>query len=250
LVLSRFIWWSGPVIQAIILFRGSQAHILVKYRFFYAYVATVFATTILMYLIWTTRSSAYNKSYWLAQFLTLMIGCGIMLEIFKHVLAPYPGAERFATAVVLITFAIIFLFALIYQAVAPNWSSSRGTAIELERDVRTVQAIFLFVVFAIIFYYRVPMGRNLRGMIAGYALYVGTSLLALAVRAYAGPEFNGSWTVIQPAAFAASLTVWLIALWSFHPNPAPDPAVALESDYEALAAKTRRTLAAMRSHLH
>jgi hypothetical protein len=76
-----------------------------------------------------------------------------------------------------------------------------------------------------------------------------TSLFTLAIRAYAGPQFNSSWNIIQPLSFDLSLTIWMVALWSFHPNPLPDPAIPLEGDYEALAARTRRALVAMRSHL-
>ena len=63
----------------------------------------------------------------------------------------------------------------------------------IERDVRTVQAIFLFMILAVISYYRIPIGKNLKGMISGYGLYIVTSLFTLAIRAYAGPRFNSSW---------------------------------------------------------
>jgi hypothetical protein len=178
-----------------------------------------------------------------------MIGCGLMLEIFKHVLAPYPGAERFAMAVALVTFGAIFCFALLYQFFAPNWSSEKGTSIELERNVRTVQAIFLFGIFAVISYYQILVGRNLKGMISGYGLYVGTSLVVLAFRAYAGHPLEAASNIIQPLSYDLSMLIWLVALWSYHQNPVPDPAIHLEEDYEALAARTKRTLVAMRSHL-
>jgi hypothetical protein len=177
-----------------------------------------------------------------------MIGCGIVLEIFRHVLRPYPGAEKFATAVGLVTFSAIFAFAFLYRLLAPDWSPS-GTVIELERDVRTVQAIFLFGIFAVISYYQIPIGKNLKGMTAGYGLYILTSLVTLAVRSYAGPQFNNVWNVIQPLSYDASLLVWVVSMWSYHPNPVPDAAIRLEEDYEALAARTKRALGTMRSRL-
>ncbi|MGC2331239.1 MAG: hypothetical protein WA581_07285 [Candidatus Acidiferrales bacterium] len=149
-------------------------------------------------------------------------------------------------AVGLLTFGVVFCFALVYRILV----TSPGQALyELERNVRTVQALFLCGILAVVSYYRIPIGKNLKGMISGYGLYIVTSLFTLATRAYAGPRFNGAWNVIQPLSFDASLTIWLLALWSYHPNPAPDPAIPLETDYEALAARTRRTLVAMRSHL-
>jgi hypothetical protein len=248
-VFSRIIWYAGPLLQVLILFRALRSRTLLKYPFFYTYVTSVCVTTILLSVVWWNRNvGAYQRAYWIVQFCTLMIGCGIVLEIFKHALRPYPGADKFATVIALGTFAAIFSFALLYQVAAPNWSGLTRM-FELERDVRTVQAVFLFLTLAVIFYYRLPIGENLKGMIAGYGLYIVTSLLTLATRAYAGPKFNGFWNVIQPLSFDVSLTVWLVALWSFHPNPAPDPTIPLEADYEVLAARTRRALASMRSHL-
>ena len=149
-------------------------------------------------------------------------------------------------AVGLLTFGAVFCFAIAYRLVV---SSPDAALFELERNARTVQAILLFLILAVISYYQVPLGKNIKGMIAGYGLYIVTSLSTLAIRAYAGPQFNKTWNVIQPLSFDASLMIWVVALWSYQPNPAPDPAVPLEEDYEVLAKRTRRALTAIRSHL-
>ncbi len=237
---------SSLLLQLGILVRGLTEKLLAGYSFFYAYVFSTFVATTLALVLWWVAQGSYQRSYWVLQFATLLIGCGIILEIFRHVLSPYRGAEKFAMAVGLATFGAVFCFAVVYRFVV----SPPSTALfELERNVRTVQAILLFGILAVISYYRIPLGKNIKGMIAGYGLYIVTSLSTLAIRAYAGPQFNNTWNVIQPLSFDASLTIWLIALWSYQPNPVPDPAVPLEEDYEVLARRTRRALASMRSHL-
>jgi len=249
---SQIIWYLGPCLQALILFRGFRSHTLRKYPFFHAYMASGFLGTVLLYAhyAWYRDLNAYHRVYWIVQFCTLMIGCGIVLEIFRHILSPYPGADKFATIVVLATFGAVFCFALTYQFFAPDGAMSNGSAFEIERDVRCVQALFLFVILVVISYYRIPVGKNLKGMVVGYGLYIVTSLFTLATRAYAGPRFNSTWNVIQPFSFDLSIIIWLVALWSYRPSPAPDPNIPLEKDYEALAAKTRRALASMRFHPH
>ena len=237
---------SSLLLQLGILVRGATEKLLVGYSFFYAYVFSTFAATSLALVLWKVAFPSYQKSYWILQFATLLIGCGIVLEIFRHVLSPYRGAEKFAMAVGLLTFGAVFCFAIAYRLVV---SSPDATLFELERNARTVQAMLLFGILAVISYYRVPLGKNVKGMIAGYGLYIVTSLSTLAIRAYAGPQFNKTWNVIQPLSFDASLMIWLMALWSYQPNPAPDPAVPLEEDYEVLAKRTRRALSAIRSHL-
>lgn len=228
------------------LFRGLRAKLLFRYSFFYAYLLSSSIASILSYTLWKFKWAPFDTWYWILQFATLLIGCGIILEIFRHALSSYRGAEKFAMAVGLLTFASVFCFAIVYRLIVP---SPGRVLFELERNVRTVQAILLSGILAVISYYRVPIGKNLKGMISGYGLYIVTSLFTLAIRAYSGPRFNGYWNVIQPLSFDVSLAIWLAALWSYHPNPAPDPAIPLESDYEALAARTRRALVVMRSHL-
>jgi hypothetical protein len=249
-VFNLIVWLVGLALRSIILFRAVQTRVVRGYAFFFLYVFTTCIGDVLLYLAWVSHPALYQKTYWAMQFLTLAIGCGIVLEIFRHVLDPYPGSAKFASVVVLVTFGAVFFFALLYQIAAPNWALQRGTAVELERDVRTIQAIFLFGVFAVISYYRIPIGKNLKGMIAGYGLYIGTSLAVLALRAYdARRVFERTWSVSQQVSYDVSLLIWLIALWSYFPNPVPDASIHLEQDYEALAARTKRTLVAMRSHL-
>jgi len=240
------IWGIGIVFQSLILIRGFRSAIVGKYYSFYAYIFSTLAGATLIYALGVVHPISYQKAYWALQFVTLIIGCGIILEIFRHALAPYPGAEKFSTMVVLVTFGAVFCFTILYRFLGfPS-----GTALfALERNVRTFQAILLFCILAVTSYYGIPIGRNLKGMISGYGLYIATSLVTLAVSSYAGPGFNRAWYYTPPLSFDVSLLIWLTALWSYHPNPAPDAAVHLEEDYEAMAARTKRALGAMRSRL-
>jgi len=249
-MVSLALWCTSFALQLIILSRGFLTRALLKFPYFYAYTFSVLVGDAFVFVAWRAADPAlYQKSYWAWQFLTLVVGCGIILEIFKHVLAPYPGAERFATAVGLFTFGVIFCVAIVYRFLPVGRSTLSGSTFELERDVRTVQALFLFGILAVISYYGIQIGKNLKGMISGYGLYIGTSLLTLAVRSYAGAGFNRVWNIVQPCSFNVSVMIWVIALWSFHPNPVPDASIQLEEDYEAFAARTKRALVAMRSHL-
>lgn len=234
------IWVLGLLLRLASLFRAAKSKIVSRYSFFYTYLLATATADIIALILWRIDRPSYQRSYWALQFVTLLIGCGLILEIFRHALSSYRGAEKFAIAVGLFTFGGVFCFAISYRILA---SPSNQASFELERNVRTVQAILLFGILAVIFYYGIPLGRNLRGLIGGYGLYIVTSLATLAIRAYAGPRFNGTWNVVQPLSFVVSLAIWLVAFWSYYPNPAPDSAIPLEEDYEALAKRTRRALA-------
>jgi hypothetical protein len=236
----------GLILNLLLLGRAFRAHLLRLYKLFFVYVLFVtFLTPALMVIYWL-EPVIYTRWYWPIQFVTLVLGYGILLEILNHVLAPYPGAEKFARAAGIVAFGFILCFAIAAPRIMPHWTA--GTVIEFERDLRCVQAIFIFGLLAVIFYYAIPIGRNMKGMILGYGLYIFTSLMSLAVRAYAGTSFNRLWYVVQPLSFDASLAIWLGALWTYSPNPVPDPGIRLEQDYEELVSRTRNRIGGLWSH--
>jgi hypothetical protein len=191
---------------------------------------------------------SYAEWYWPIQFATLTFGCGIVVEILNHVLRTYSGAQKFARTIAILAFTAVALLAAGFSLASSGWSAT-GVMVDLERNLRTTQALLLFGVLLLVAYYRIPMGRNMRGMILGYGIYVGTSLFALAVAAYAGTWLEEVWVLAQPLSFAIALLIWLVMLWSYEPNPIAENRVPLESDYELLAARTQRALNATRTYL-
>jgi hypothetical protein len=238
----------GLLLELLLLGRGLQTRLFKRYYFFYIYILSVtLFTAVMMVANGTAPTTLYVRWYWPFQLATLVTGYGILLEILNHVLAPYPGAERFARFCGLGAFGAILCFALLAPVALPHWSA--GTVVEFERDLRSVQAVFICGLLAVIFYYGVGIGRNMKGMIMGYGLYILTSLVSLAVASFGGRSFDQIWDVVQPLSFAISLVMWLVALWSYCPNPAPDHRIYLEEDYGALVARTKTVMGAIRTYI-
>jgi hypothetical protein len=127
-----------------------------------------------------------------------------------------------------------------------EWSEA-GTEVELERDLRTVQAMFLFGLLGVIFCCGIAFGKNMAGMILAYGLSIATSLASLAVRSYAH-SFDAAWSTIGPFSYLVSVLIWLTAPWSYRPNPVPALAIQPETDYEDLVSRTQTMMGAVRSH--
>lgn len=247
-MLALVVAWFGILSAFLILLRAVQGKILSRYIYFYSYLVSVLIGSPLLILVRMADPSLYPRYYWPIQFATLILGYGVILEIFKHVLSPYPGAERFARFLGIVLFAMILCFALIDTFIAPH-SSHVGTFVEVERNLRMVQAILLVGILAVTSRYRISVGRNMNGMILGYGLYIGTSLVSLAVSAYAGTWLTAIWKFAEPIAFTISLLIWLITLWSYIPGPASGSDIRIETDYEALVERTRNTMDTVRSYL-
>ncbi len=239
----------GTAVELSLLVQGLRVRLLPRYYFFYTYIGSVIIGSAILIPIVLRAPELYQKWYWPLQLATLVTGYGILLEILNHVLAPYPGADRFARISGLAAFGLIFCFAVITPIVMPRLSAGTVIKFEFERDLRSIQALFIFGLLALIFYYGIPIGKNMKGMLLGYGLYILTSLVSLAVRSYAGRSFTKIWKVAQPLSFDISLVIWLVALWSYCPNPVPDPNIHLEEDYGALVTRTRTLIGAIRTYL-
>jgi hypothetical protein len=104
-------------------------------------------------------------------------------------------------------------------------------------------------VVALLAYYSIPIGRNLRGLMLGYGFYIGTNLVSLVLLSLLGHQFRSSWSYLRSTSYFVTLLIWGFSLWSYQPNPEPVSAVGLESDYQLLASRTKRLLETARAHI-
>ena len=132
---------------------------LTKYIYFYSYIFCVFAVSAGLYVGRLVSPAFYDAWYWPTQFATLGIGCAVVLEIVRQALAAYPGAERIARVASLAVFAATFCYVEWHVARRMEWSTSNAT-VELERDLRVIEALVLATVLAIVLYYRIELGKN------------------------------------------------------------------------------------------
>jgi hypothetical protein len=235
-------------LEGTILCRSLLAKMASKYPLFYTYLAVVLVIDIARYIVLASHPAAWVVFYWSTQLVSVLVGYGVILEILRQALDPYPGAERIGRYLVLGIFAAVFAFVVFRSATPLQWSPAASSA-EFERDLRAVQALVLMAILVVIFYFRIAIGRNLKGIIAGYGLFIGTNVMNLALRSYVGSGFQRAWEFVMVYSYLASLIVWTVALWSYEPNPGIDSEPRSGSGYHNLASETRGALDSMRSHL-
>jgi hypothetical protein len=246
---SSIIWIAGILIEALVLYRGARAKLVSRYPNFYLYILSLFLADATFFLAYVMKFPVADKWSWYAGFMSLLLGCGIALEIFRHGLSPYAGAEKFARVASYTFLAAVTLFAIVYPIMAPSNGAARAIFTRAQQYFLAVQGILLIVIIQVMAYYAVPAGRNLKGMILGYGQAVAVTLGLLAVRNYVGPGFQHAWTFTQQVSYLASLAIWLVALWSYIPNPIPKARIKPDDDYDGLAARTRGMVSAAGANL-
>jgi hypothetical protein len=247
-MLNLLVWRLGLALELVILLRAVGTKTLTKFPYFYAYLFCVFCVSTWLSVPYLASSAAYYKWYWPTQFATLVAGCGVILDIVRHMFACYPGAARVARLACLGIFGATFCYVGLRVTLRPEIVRPVTVTVELERDLRVIQVLLLATVLAIVSYYGIEIGRNVKGLVVGFGTYVSTSLIALALRAFLGARFNAGWELLQSGAYLFALSVWMVALWSYVPQPVPANLMRIQGDYDALAGATREALQSLRSY--
>jgi hypothetical protein len=247
-MLSQLIGWGGVTLEILLLVRGIRGKLALRYPAFYSYIAFVLLQDIFCFAVHLWYPRIYTGVYWIAEFLSLLFGCAVVFEIYRVGLAAFPGTARMARN------ALGFLFALaIARAIADTWTDPRwwmeAATTQIEGALRAVEALAIAVLAALFLFYSIPVGRNLRGILLGYGLFVSSSVLTLEFVSTAGTTFRHFLAAVYPDFYFVALSLWLVHLWSYAANPIPAADVRLEEEYQRVAAATHRRLQDARGYL-
>ena len=191
-MLSLGIWILGLALIGLVLARACAQRLVFAYPIFYTYLAFVLFTSLGLLFIYWRKYSEYSRYYWYVEFAGAALGCGVVWEIYRHALGRFPGAARMARNALLFTLALTVSKAIANASTGLGWWPTK-TLVALERDLRTVQAAVLVGLAIIIASYAIPLGRNLWGMMAGYALLISTNVITLTLSEHLGSGFYTTW---------------------------------------------------------
>lgn len=239
--------WLGVLLEALLLVRGLQEKLVRQFPIFYTYLFVVLVSDLLRIFVYRWYYPAYTHLYWTTQFVSLVVGSAVIFEIYRVGLKPFPGTARLARNSLLIVFAAIFAKALATSSDGLfGWLSLELE--ELERNLRIVQALAVATLVLLFLLYAIPFGRNLKGILFGYGLFVAMSIVYLTVIFYSSGFIRIYWSYLGGGTYLIVLSVWTSALWSRHAFPETAP-MRLEHDYEALVASTNAKLRRVRARL-
>jgi hypothetical protein len=246
-MLTQAIWWISLLLEGLLLWRGAAARLAVRYPVFYGYIAFVMLQSVLRFFVFLRYGYGkyYDGVFWTTEFTGLLFGCWVVFEIYRVALKAYPGTARMARNV------LGFLLAMaLAKAIAAAWGNSPWiggiTMLQMERALRTFQAVAVVALVVLFLFYSIPFGKNLRGILLGYAIFISGRVLSLT---FVGPTDRGFWFYAYSGTYPLVLGIWVAHLWSYQACPQPKSSVGLERQYLAIAAATQRKLKEARGHL-
>lgn len=147
----------------------------------------------------------------------------VALELAWIALARFPRARRRATSVILVAAGV--------TAVLVSATPSSGLEERVGRTgaiANTGALLVLVVLLLVAHWYHLPLGRWHRAIAEGFILYCGAYGALLGAVGLGGLNVYRYLVALDPAAYAATVGLWLLAAWR--------PEVAVESLPEAAGA--------------
>ncbi len=207
------IWWGGIVLELLILVRAYRTKLQFRFPIFHLYILFVLLQSFVRLAVYHYRPALYPYTYWSTEFVGVAIGCGIVFEIYRLGLEAFPGTARMARRLLTVVFAMALAKAIADSSTDPRWWAE-ATTIDIERTMRTVQAFAIIALAAVFLVYAIPFGRNLKGILLGYGLFIGVSVIWFTFLPAEGYEYRHLWSYLGPATYDLALGVWTVYLWS------------------------------------
>lgn len=248
-MLSQSIWIVAFVLEGFLFIRSFFCGLFQRYPYFYVYIGFVFVQDALRMFFYMKHPEMYPQMYWSTQFLGLLFGCGVLWEIYRGTLSAFPGARRIARNILGILVVILLVKAALSHGF---WTANRAilTTLDVERDLRLVQAMLLAALVSVFTFYKLSLGGNLRALVFGYGVFLATSVVNLAIRGQIGERFQLTWQLLQPALYIVVLSVWNAGMWSYSPMEMSGSVLKIAANYKLLARSTRIRLEELRSHVN
>jgi hypothetical protein len=180
-----------------------------KFPVFLTYTLFGFATGVGVYIL---RDSPvmYFYSYWVCEAIGLLLGIGVIFEIFQKLLHPYVALRRTAAAV--LSLAVIFLVALsvfvAYAQPSPNRSLMAGMLVgeEATRILEIGLLMFLFIFSAA---FGLQWRQQAFGITLGLGIFVAVELIGVTTRAHLGNAAGTTFSLLRIFGFDLSLLIWI-----------------------------------------
>ncbi|HEV3513580.1 MAG TPA: hypothetical protein VGS05_17855 [Candidatus Sulfotelmatobacter sp.] len=247
-MLDLLVWSACAVLEGLLLVRAARTNLFRTFPLFFSYIACVLARDLLGTTVYVHYPSLYGSFYWTTELLVAVISYGVLLEIYIHALKNYPGVATLFRALLLVMFLAIAIKVGVSSFGYAHLSAMHFIA-DLERNLRRLQAVLLAGLLGLFAYYKIPVGRNLRGLVLGYALFVGADVITLTFMAHPAVGLAHLVRKIEPLCYTMSLIIWSLALWVPRVEGITDVPCGIEQDYEHLAREARMMLLRARTHL-
>ncbi len=216
-------------LEAALLLRAWRGRFLSQFPLFYSYLIYVLVWSILALPLYFLNPQLYSTIYWFSYLVMLLAEFAVLLEVSDHIFKPYPAIRRLGQ---LLT-AFICL-ALVFAYIIPALMQHRPSGmafLELEKRTSLTKAVLIITLLGASRLYHLPVGKNISGVLLGFATYLALVTANTALAETFGREVYGdAYGLVEPLGYFLGLGIWNVALWRYEPVLPSRPGSSRDGD--------------------
>lgn len=205
----EMLWLAEPILESVVLGCLIWRKAYRQYRWFFAYMAAEVMQTCILYPL-RNAPTAYFYGYVFGSALTLILGFGVIHEIFISIFRPYHTLRDLGSVLFKWAGLVMLLVAVIVSA--SGQALQREPLVEatliLERSIRVVQCGLIMFLLLFSKYLGISWRQRSFGIALGFGSYatIDLSLLALHLGAHISQDVAN---LITMSAYIISIGIWI-----------------------------------------
>jgi hypothetical protein len=154
--------------------------------------------------------SLYFYSYWIFEGIGVLLGFGVVYEVFKGLLAPYAALRRIAAGAFRWVLAALVLLACVVAYARPSGLPPVMAAVEIpEEAARVVEVGLLVFLFAFSRAFGLHWRQSIFGIALGLGAFTSVDLAVVAMHTHIGQTAYLALSLTRTLAFNVSLLIWM-----------------------------------------
>jgi hypothetical protein len=213
--LERILSYAQPAVAAALLVRLGAEGLLSRYKFFAFFLVCLLSELVVVIAV-RRNTDVYFWAYlgtesilWFAQVL-------IIVELFSLVLASYGGIARTGRRFIWFAFGVALAVSVWFAIVAPESTPGIFPALArymvVSRVIAFTLLFFLALLLAFVFWYPVPLARNVLIYAAGYCVYFAARALTRLAENLLGTQQIQLFSTLSMVIAFGCLASWLALL--------------------------------------
>jgi hypothetical protein len=153
----------------------------------------------------------YFYSYWLAEAVGILLGFGVLYEVFRHLFLGHAALRKVASfafncgLIIVIAIAVIVLL----KHSAAGFSAISSAVLILEESARIIEVGALVSLFVLSSAFGLHWRQQVFGIALGLGMFTAVELITVTMRTQSGQATYYLLGAVRILAFNASLLVWL-----------------------------------------
>jgi hypothetical protein len=184
-----------------------------KYPVFVAYSFASLFASLGFFALQLLAASTYTVFYfyWGCEALTVLLGFGVVYEIFKLLLEPHAVLRRLAV----VSFQCVLVVLIVLAAVTVYTRATGGknplvaSVLVLEQGTRVIEVGLLMFLFIFSSAFGLHWRQQVFGIAVGLGVFTCTELAGVSIFTHFGPLALAAFSVARVLSFNMSLLIWI-----------------------------------------